>query len=55
MLGRKTIMSELYEKNIPKIIEMLEKGESEYDKESLMSLNQELGLISDENYSPIAA
>ena len=55
MLGRKTIMSELYEKNIPKIIEMLEKGESEYDKESLMSLNQELGLISDENYLPIAA
>jgi DNA modification methylase len=55
MLGRKTIMSELYEKNISKIIEMLEKGESEYNKESLMILNQELGLISDENYSPIAA
>ena len=34
---------------------MLEKGESEYDKESLMYLNQKLGLISDEKYLLIAA
>ena len=55
MLGRKTIISELYEKNIPKIVEMLEKGISDYDKESLNYLNNELGLISEDSCLSIAA
>lgn len=47
LLNRKVIISELYEKNIPKIIEILEKGESEfntneYEKLATEFLDEEL-------------
>jgi DNA modification methylase len=50
-LGRKFIGHELYEKNIPKIIEVLGKGITEYDADSLDILNKELGLITSSEVS----
>lgn len=41
MLNRKVIMSELYDKNIPKIKEVLEKGISEYDENEYLSLKND--------------
>lgn len=41
MLNRKVIMSELYDKNIPKIKEVLEKGISEYDENEYHTLKND--------------
>lgn len=51
LLGRKFVGHELYEKNIPKIIEVLRKGISEYDEDSLNIINEELGLITSSEVS----
>jgi hypothetical protein len=41
MLNRKVIISELYEKNVAKISEILEKGVSEYDENEYSSLRKD--------------
>ncbi|AZA78107.1 hypothetical protein EG347_11580 [Chryseobacterium sp. G0186] len=41
MLNRKVIISELYEKNIVKICEILEKGASEYNEQDYITLKQD--------------
>jgi len=47
MLNRKVIISELYEKNIPKISEILQKGISEYDENEYRSLKNDF--LSEDN------
>ncbi len=41
MLNRKVIISELYDKNIPKISEVLEKGIYDYDEEEYLTLKND--------------
>lgn len=41
MLNRKVIISELYDKNIPKISEVLEKGVSEYNENEYLTLKND--------------
>lgn len=47
MLNRKVIISELYDKNIAKICETLERGTSEYDKNEYLSLKNDF--LSEDN------
>ncbi|MDO3423974.1 hypothetical protein QWT87_03660 [Chryseobacterium sp. APV1] len=53
MLNRKVIMSELYDKNIPKIKEVLEKGISEYDENEYHTLKNDF--VSSDNQIDLAA
>lgn len=53
MLNRKVIMSELYDKNIPKIKEVLEKGISEYDENEYHTLKNDF--VSSDDQIDLAA
>ncbi len=53
MLNRKVIISELYEKNVAKISEILEKGISEYDESEYISLRKDL-ICEDHNILNVA-
>ncbi len=48
MLNRKVIISELYEKNVAKISEILEKGISEYDENEYSSLRKDFLSLDDQ-------
>ncbi|MDQ1160654.1 DNA modification methylase [Chryseobacterium sp. SORGH_AS 447] len=53
MLNRKVIISELYDKNIPKIKEVLEKGISEFNEEDYINLKNDF--LSSNDHNDLAA
>ena len=55
VLGRRFVGHELYEKNIPLILDILKKGEEEFDSKSLNQLNEVLGLTSTINNESISS
>lgn len=54
MLNRRAIMSELYDKNVPKIKEVLEKGISEFNEEDYINLKIDVFTSEDDQIDLVA-